>query len=123
MASPKLQKVNPTYECLFKAHKKVDAPTIKVEFTNNTMWEQNIGNINCNELRSELFSKAEQIGEDDDEEEWDASKEDDDEGGDDSAEEEVEDPKAKKGAAAGKAAAAKPAATAKTAPAVKAAKK
>ena len=120
MASPKLQKVNPSFECLFKPHKRNESPTIKVEYTNNTFWEQDIGNINCNELRSELFSKAEQIGEDDDGEEWDASKEDDFEGGNDTVEEEREDPKAKKGAA-GKAPA-KPAA-AKAAPAKGAAKK
>lgn len=118
MASPKLQKVNPAFECLFKTHKRDDAPTIKVDFTNNTSWEQNIGNINCNELRSELFSKAEQIGEDDDEEEWDASKEDLDESVEDESIQEEEDPKAKKATSKG---AAKPA-PAKAAPA-KAAKK
>ncbi len=98
MNSPVLRKLNTKYECnmhIIDEETKTPA-TMLVEFVNGSKWETNTSNFKADDLRYELFMRAEEV-----EEQIEAAsggKEDDDKGAD----------KGKKGGGGAKPAAAAP---------------
>ena len=63
VGSSKLKKINPNLECIFKHVPAQKLPYIKVEYTNNSIWETEIiPTMKNSNLRYEFFSRAELVG-------------------------------------------------------------
>ena len=65
MNSPVLRKLNTKYECnmhVIDEENKIPA-TMLVEFVNGSKWETNTSNFKADDLRYELFTRAEEVEE------------------------------------------------------------
>ena len=58
MDSPKLRKINPTFEFSIDLHDKQEPAVVVAEFLDGSKWQQCTAGFKASELRSEFYSKA-----------------------------------------------------------------
>ena len=58
MDSPKLRKINPTFEFSLDLHDKKDPAVVIAEFLDGSKWQQQTAGFKASDLRSEFYSKA-----------------------------------------------------------------
>lgn len=61
MLSKRLRKKNPEYDCKLHLHADDVDSTVKVSFSNGSVWETSTKDLKCEDLRGEMFIRAEEI--------------------------------------------------------------
>lgn len=63
MQSKRLKKLNPEYECSLDLHSRDVDSTVKVFYSDGSLWESSTSDLKCSDIRGEVYIRAEGIEE------------------------------------------------------------